>query len=147
MVDEKERWLNSQHFSLLQEVDVGSWSGISTREMAQECDCVDLYRFAYTPYSTCAHNVWNHVGKFNCAPSGNPLHKYIREPVFLEMSGEPSVFLNSAKYLQKAYIKVCETYAIEPNIQMPYDWAYEHIERMQYEQQSVFETEAESNDG
>src|SRR6266542_3584732 len=44
LVQAKEAWLNSQRYSFLTEVNIGSWSGIDTRKMAQEAGCIELYR-------------------------------------------------------------------------------------------------------
>jgi hypothetical protein len=139
MVESLEAWVDNQHFSFLQEVDVGSWSGKTTRDMANECGCSDLYKFAYTPYSSCAHNMWNHLGRFNCIPSENPLHKYFRVPAWQDMWGEPSVFINSAKYLDKAYMAVCRKFDIKLDVPMPYDWAVENMEVLQRELQKHYE--------
>src|SRR5208337_1030251 len=37
-------WIDSQRFHFLTSVDVGAWAGISTRDMAQEAECMDIYR-------------------------------------------------------------------------------------------------------
>lgn len=76
IIDANESWINGQRYSFLTEINVGSWSGITTREMAEQADCSDLYKFAYTPFSASTHSMWNHVGKFNVSYSDNPLHKY-----------------------------------------------------------------------
>ena len=127
MADTLSSWLNSQHFSFLQGVNVGSWSGMSTRKMAEEAGCMDLYRFAYTPYSFCAHNVWNHIGKFCLRHSQEPLHKFIRQPYFQDGPYEPSLFMNSAKYYQKSLNAVVSKYAISAKFDGPYDWACDEI--------------------
>ena len=124
----QEAWLNSQHFSFLQDVNVGSWSGLSTRKMAIESDCKDLYDFAYTPYSSCAHNTWNHLGKFCCLQSSNPLHKFVRQPFLFEMGVEPSIFMNSAKYYQNSLTAVGRKYEFEFKADLPHDWAEERID-------------------
>lgn len=43
MIENLEKWVNSQRYLFLTEVDIGSWSGISTREMAEEAGCLDYY--------------------------------------------------------------------------------------------------------
>jgi len=129
-VKKMEGWINNQHFSFLQEVDVGSWSGKSTRQMAMECGCHDLYKFAYTPYSSCAHNMWNHTSRFNCTQTDNPLHKYIRVPAWEDAGGDINVFLNSAKYLEKAFSAVCQKFNMSVDLIMPYEWVLENMERL-----------------
>ena len=44
--------LNAERFEHITEVSVGTWSERSTRQMAEEAGCLDLYRLAYTPFST-----------------------------------------------------------------------------------------------
>ena len=141
MVEKYEAWINKQHFSFLQEVNVGSWSGKTTRDMARECGCSDLYKFAYAQYSSCAHNMWSHLGRFNCVPSDNPLHKYFRVPVWQDMWGEPSVFINSAKYLEKAFRAVCRRFDIRLDIVMPHDWAIDHMGVLQQDLQKYYESD------
>ena len=46
MVKASEAWLNAQRFDFLTEVNVGSWSEAAVREMAEQADCLDLYRYA-----------------------------------------------------------------------------------------------------
>ena len=36
MIEATETWINSQRFTFLTEVNIGSWSGIPTRQMAEE---------------------------------------------------------------------------------------------------------------
>lgn len=132
MIANREKILNSQHFSFLQDVNIGSWSGISTRAMAEDVDCLDLYRFAYTPYSFCAHNTWNHIGVFNCAHSDNPLHKFLRQPCVRETSVEPSAFMNSAKYYEKSLNTVAKKYNFEydEELLMPWNLAAKHMDEL-----------------
>ena len=51
LIETRKAWLNSQLMEWAIEVNVGSWSGKSAREMAQEADCESLYKFAYVPFS------------------------------------------------------------------------------------------------
>ena len=53
IIDAKKGWIEMQRYYFLTEVNVGSWSGLSTRKMAEEADCLDLYNYAYTPFSAC----------------------------------------------------------------------------------------------
>jgi len=38
----REKWINSQRYTFLTEVTIGSWSGIDTRKMAEEANCLDV---------------------------------------------------------------------------------------------------------
>ena len=60
-----ESWIDMQRLSFLVEVNVGAWSGKTTREMAEESGILDFYNYVYTPFSQCAHSTWYHVGRYN----------------------------------------------------------------------------------
>ena len=55
VIEARQGWLNGQRRDFLTEVNVGSWSGHSTREMADEAGCSGLYRYAYLPFSGVVH--------------------------------------------------------------------------------------------
>jgi len=122
LIEAKERWINSQQYSFLTDVNLGSWSGLNTREMAEEADCLDLYRYAYNPFSSCVHNMWSHVGRLNVDQSMNPLHKYLLVPCDPEMEPEFDFLLNCSKYLQKSFHVVDETFGLQCNTLLPYDY-------------------------
>lgn len=130
MIEMREIWHNSQHYTFLQEVDVGSWSGMSTRKMAEHCNCSDLYKFAYKPYSNCAHNSWSHVGLFNSSYSEWAFHKYTRVPTVMEWPIEPDIFMNSAKYVQKVMDCVIKHYDLNCIVERPYNWAANNINEL-----------------
>ena len=122
MIEAMERWIDIQQYSFLTDVNLGSWSGLNTREMAERADCLDLYRYAYTPFSSAVHNMWNHVGRLNMGQSGNPLHKYMLIPGDPEMKPEFDLFLNCTKYLQESFCTVDETFNLQCNTLLPYDY-------------------------
>ena len=109
-----EDWLNSHRYTFLTEVNVGNWAGIDTRTMADEADCLDLYNFAYTPFSAATHSTWQHVSKYNLVPCTNPLHGYHRIPV---APGTPfadiDYFYNAAKYLEKSFKLFDEIFGVK----------------------------------
>ena len=127
MIDAHSSWLDNQHFSFLQDVNVGAWAGISTRKMAAQAGCLDLYRYAYTPYSACVHNTWGHLGRLYCIPCDNPIHKYIRMPCHPDIAPHPDVFMNSVKYFEKSVIAVVKHFDVEIGGTMPWDWAGERM--------------------
>lgn len=133
VIEAREAWLNGQRFSFLQNVDVGSWSGISTRDMADEAGCLDLYNFAYTPWSQAAHGVWNHIGRFDAMPSREPLHKHIWQPINFDHGREVDVVVNATKYFDK----LCRLFVREfgLTIQRPstFDWVMQRLNQLQTE--------------
>ncbi|HEY5743341.1 MAG TPA: DUF5677 domain-containing protein [Chryseolinea sp.] len=130
MLAASKAWVESQSFLFFVTVNLGSWSGKSTRQMAVEADCLDLYNYAYTPYSFAAHSTWNHVGKFNAIPTCSPLHKNMRMPNILSYGGEPSIMMNAAKYLEKAARAVIEKFAFEVESPTPTAWSSERMQEI-----------------
>lgn len=93
----REAWINSQQFTYLTEVNVGSWSELDTRKMAEATGNLDLYRFRYQPFSASTHSMWQHISRYNLQQCDTPLHRYHYLPVdrdyipdmgFLHMAAE-----------------------------------------------------------
>jgi len=145
LIEGMERWINNQQYTFLTNVDLGSWSGLNTREMAQEADCLDVYRYAYIPFSSCVHNMWNHVGRLNVVQSGNPLHKYMLIPCDPEVEPEFDLFLNCAKYLQESFSIVDGTFNLQCNTLLPYDYWLNQVDEDLAEPEPALE-DSESSD-
>ena len=122
LIEMKKAWLNTQLMEWAIEVNVGSWSGKSAREMAQEADCESLYKFAYVPFSGAVHSMWQHVGMFNVVPCKNPLHKYHRIPTITDFSPNPDYLYRSAKYVSRSYDLLSEKMGIEVDIRVPVEF-------------------------
>jgi hypothetical protein len=128
IIDANKEWIETQRYYFLTEVNVGSWSGLSTREMAEQADCIDLYNYAYTPFSACTHSTWNHVGRFNINVSDNPLHKYSFVPSDIEFEYCFDVLINSAKYITKVFDLIDNHYNLKINLENPYDYWVSNFE-------------------
>lgn len=98
-----ESWINMQRWSFLVEVNVGAWSGKTTREMAEESGVLDFYNYVYTPFSQCAHSTWFHVGRYNSAPSESPLTRQVWMPRIVESPSDVWNLSLVAKYLDKSF--------------------------------------------
>jgi Family of unknown function (DUF5677) len=109
-------WIDSQRFTFLTEVNIGSWSGISTREMAQDAGCMDIYRHAYTPFSSAAHSMWNHVAKYNLQLCENPLHRYHQVPIDAVLPIDPDYLYRAAKYLDKTFNAFDESFSLNIDV-------------------------------
>ncbi|NND77031.1 MAG: hypothetical protein HKN39_02465 [Flavobacteriales bacterium] len=103
LVQATESWINSQRFDFLTTVDVGSWSEISIRKMAEEADCLDFYNYVYQPFSSAAHSTWNHVGRHNVCKSTNPLHDYLLVPHIVKPEPNTVYIDIIAKYIEKCF--------------------------------------------
>lgn len=126
VIDIRTAWANSHRYTFLQEVDIGSWSGITTRKMAEEADCLSLYTFSYTPWSNAAHGSWNHVGRFDSKRSEDSLHKQIRQPYYF-VHQEFDVVVNAVKYLDKLFVLVVSHFNLEMVNIPPYEWLMDKI--------------------
>jgi hypothetical protein len=117
-IESVEGWINSQRFTWLTEVNLGSWSGKNTREMADEAGCVDFYNYVYSPFSICAHSTWEHVGRFNLRQCQNPLHGKHRVAVVADFPLDPHYLYLAGKYLNKtfrAFDRVMVTKGVDPS--------------------------------
>ena len=95
--------LNAQRFEHFTEVSVGSWSERSTRQMAEEAGCLDLYRMAYTPFSTAVHNMWTHIADHNLRRCRNPLHQFHSVPEDPDLELDIDYVYRAAKYVAKTF--------------------------------------------
>jgi hypothetical protein len=118
----RRAWLENQLAMWATDVNIGSWSGMSTRDMAKTIGRESLYKFAYMPFSGCAHNMWQHVGVYNMKPCRNPLHKYHLVPDMREADIHPDFFYRSAKYVSMAYELCDEKLGTKCDAPLPVDF-------------------------
>ena len=93
--------LNAERFEHITEVSIGTWSERSTRQMAEEAACLDLYRLAYTPFSAAVHNMWGHIANYNLRRCRNPLHQFHRVPEDPDLEQSIDYVYRAAKYVAK----------------------------------------------
>jgi Family of unknown function (DUF5677) len=103
MIELWRSWLESQRLDTFIEVNLGSWSGLNTRKMAQEAGFIDFYNHVYQPFSGVAHPNWAHVSMFNTASCGNPAHRHHRVPALIDFEPDPHWLYLAAKYLSKTF--------------------------------------------
>ena len=103
VVQHKKAWLDSQRFAFLTEINLGSWSGISTRKMAEQSECLDIYRHAYTPFSAATHSTWEHVARYNLVHCESPLHRHHRIPWVYRDPLDADYLYRGAKYVEKTF--------------------------------------------
>ena len=125
-----ENWINAQRATFLTDVDLGSWSGISTREMAQEVGCLDFYNFVYTPFSACTHSMWHHVGRFNLRYCRNPLHKHHAVPDVPRSLIDSHYLFLTAKYLQKTFDVFDESIGGKMERQSTFSYVCSELDRL-----------------
>jgi hypothetical protein len=130
LIEVRENWLNSQRHDFLTEVDVGSWSGMTTREMAEEAGCKSLYNYAYLPFSGVVHNMWQHVGIYNLKQCRNPLHNYHRVPIVARAPLDLDFVYRSAKYVSRSFKAVDEKFGLACEIPYPVTWLSDELEKL-----------------
>ncbi len=116
-----EGWINGQRYTFLTEVSLKGWSEISVRQMAEEANCIDLFNYAYQPFSSVAHNMWNHIGMYNLTESQNPLHKFFRKPGILKIPPNVHCLDLAGKYVDKMFRLFDKNVGYCPARQYSYD--------------------------
>lgn len=101
MLEASKRWIDSQRIGSLLDVDLGKWSSLSVRQMAEEAGCIDFYHYVYTPFSACAHSMWHHIAHYNLKECGNPLHRHHRRPISQAFVPDIHYLTLVAKYWNK----------------------------------------------
>lgn len=123
MLEAGQRWIDSQRASWLVDVDLGKWSGLSVRQMAEEADCIDFYNYVYTPFSACAHSMWHHVARYNLKECANPLHRFHRRPTSEEVEPDVDYLALAAKY----WCKTLDTFDQSLGLAIPRPASYETL--------------------
>ena len=59
----------------LVDVNIGNWSGLNARQMAEESGNLSFYNLTYLPFTQDVHSNWPCIVRFNLAPCNSPLHK------------------------------------------------------------------------
>lgn len=103
MIEYLQMWVDSQRLDQFIEVNLGSWSGINTRKMAEEANCLDFYNFVYQPFSSATHSNWWHVSDKNSTYCLNPAHRHHRIPTILPANPDFHWLHLAAKYLEKSF--------------------------------------------
>ena len=102
-------WLATQRLDALVEVNLGSWSGLNTRKMAEEAGFIDFYNYVYQPFSGATHSNWFHVSVHNSVHCLNPAHRLHRVAAIAPFEPDPQWLFLAAKYLRKTLTHFDET--------------------------------------
>ena len=130
MIKASEAWLNAQRFEFLTEVNVGSWSETRVREMAEQADCLDLYRYAYIPFSAATHSMWHHISRLNLEVCENPLHRYHKVPIDPDFSPDPDYLYRGAKYVEKSFTLFDQTFSVKSGIASSFEKLADELARL-----------------
>jgi hypothetical protein len=127
MIAAEESWINAQKWSFLVDVNVGSWSGKTTRQMAEEAGILDFYNYVYTPFSQCAHSTWYHIGRYNSWPSESPLTRQLWMPYIRDARSDIWNLHLLAKYLDKSFNLFDEKALQQKPSSEIQEWLYDEI--------------------
>jgi len=108
-----ENWIEEQRATFLTEVNLGSWSGLNTRAMAEEAGCLDFYNYVYSPFSSCVHSMWQHVSIYNLVQCENPLHRLHHVAAIIKRDPDLHYFYLASKYLQKSFASFDEAVGLK----------------------------------
>jgi hypothetical protein len=131
LVQFSEKWINSQRYTFLTDVDLGSWSGLSTREMAQQANCIDFYNFVYQPFSSAVHNMWNHIARYNLITSENVLHKLLKTPIISDIVSHFDYLDLAAKYTEKCFFLYYKKFPCHHERKSSYDTMRQQLEELE----------------
>ena len=130
LIGHRRQWLNSQLQEWAIDVNVGSWSGKSTRDMAMEAGCESLYKFAYMPFSGAAHSMWQHVGIYNVERCKRALHKGHRIPQILSFSPDIDYLYRSSKYVSRTYSALSSELGLQVETILPVEFFLQERDRL-----------------
>ncbi len=121
-------WVDFQKANFLVNVNVGSWSGENTRNMAIDAGLKGFYDHVYTPFSQCVHSTWHHVGQYNSRPSESPFTRMFWEANIADRSFDIWNLHLAAKYLDKTFDAFDEKILHrKPSSEMD-KWIYDEIQ-------------------
>ncbi|WP_298329018.1 DUF5677 domain-containing protein [Asticcacaulis sp.] len=101
ILEAAEQWIDRQRINWLLDVDLGKWSSLTVRQMAEEAGCIDFYNYVYMPFSACAHSMWHHVARYDLVECNNPLHRHHRRPISEARAPDINYWTLAAKYWSK----------------------------------------------
>lgn len=133
LMQASERWINAQRLTFWTEVNLGSWSEMSTRKMAEEADCIDFYNYVYQPFSAATHSTWDHISRYNLEYSDNPLHMFLLKPKVTRFNPELEYLELGAKYLSKMFWLFDSTFNHKATIESSFSQLQNEITRIEQE--------------
>jgi hypothetical protein len=131
IVSSLERWSESQRSLFLTSINLGAWSGLPVRKMAEEAGCLDFYDLVYVPFSACVHSTWHHVARFDLEECRNPLHGFHFYPALKELWLDTEYVLLASKYLRKSFAEFDETFGLNISGQTAHDLLVEGLFALQ----------------
>ena len=128
MIQAKKAWINSQALMPFVEVNIGSWHGSSVRQMCADIDDLDFYKYSYFPFSSCAHNTWDHISLFNAERCDNPMHKFHYVGRFSEYPIMIDMLYNAATYYTMSLDSFDNFYTFSSDLPSPLNFFISAVE-------------------
>ncbi|WP_147298731.1 DUF5677 domain-containing protein [Haloferax sp. Atlit-47N] len=100
--DEMEAQLEAEKYKFLIPVDVDSWSKKSTRDLAIEADCKDLYDFRFQYHNAAIHGSWDFIKDQNLVNCQNPLHQHHRILQFQPLAKNPFGVIEAGNLVKRS---------------------------------------------
>lgn len=126
-----EDWINHQRAAFLTDVNLGQWSGVSTRDMAEQAGCLDFYNLVYAPFSACTHSMWQHIARHNLRQCRNPLHRYHYVPAACDAPLDSRYAYLAGKYLQKSLSTFDNAVGTSYDRQSAFDLLVERLDHLE----------------
>ena len=104
-IETREKMLELERHSFLIPVNLGSWSEMNMRTMAQEVAEEKFYDYVFVQFSSAIHSTWQHIWRFNLLTCTNLLHGGHRVPINPSLPPDLQQLMNAANYLCKVFKK------------------------------------------
>jgi len=141
MIEHSENWINAHRYTFLTEVSFKTWSEKTVRQMAEESDCIDLYNYAYSPFSCATHNMWNHIAKYNLIESNNPLHRNFKIPIVHIIQPSIHYLELSAKYIDKMLERFDKVFKYNGKTENSYEYLLKELDLFEEQANNFFNSE------
>lgn len=107
-----EKHLDSEKYIHHTDVNLGSWMSKSIRSLAAEVGLGDYYDGTFPTLSAGTHGMWNHLLKFNCTTSDNPLHADLKIPKTEHPRPDVQVLMLAAGQVEMSFTLVRKRFSL-----------------------------------
>ena len=128
-------WQKSSDFTI---VNVGSWSGISFRDMGHEVGLPNMVDISYATHSAAVHSTWNYVSQWNMRLCQNPLHRFHFLPDVGYFLISPKFVIDAAMYFEKSLNLFDEKTGVICNADSPYEFLKQEFTNLKIKLEGLF---------
>lgn len=98
-----ESELDSEKYIHHTDIKYGAWLDKSIKSLASDIGLGEYYEAMFPPFSAGTHGMWNHLLKFNCTASDNPLHAGLKIPKTEHPRPDVQVLLMAAGQMEMSF--------------------------------------------